>query len=68
MTYLVSISLVAHSSVRYSSFGDLSKHPFFKYVKWDDLHAVRAPFVPALDSEIDTGYYDDFSSPEDMAK
>lgn len=26
------------------------------------------PFVPALDSEIDTGYYDDFTSAEDMAK
>ena len=24
--------------------------------------------MPALDSELDTGYYDDFSSPEDMAK
>lgn len=24
--------------------------------------------MPALDSEIDTGYYDDFTSPEDMAK
>ncbi|EEB93442.1 hypothetical protein MPER_07895, partial [Moniliophthora perniciosa FA553] len=29
---------------------------------------TRAPFVPALDSEIDTGYYDDFTSLEDMAK
>lgn len=43
-------------------------HPFFAGVKWEDLRAVRAPFVPALDSEIDTGYYDDFSSAEDMAK
>lgn len=24
--------------------------------------------MPALDSELDTGYYDDFTSPEDMAK
>lgn len=24
--------------------------------------------MPALDSEIDTGYYDDFTSAEDMAK
>lgn len=35
---------------------------------WDDLRSLKAPFVPALDSEIDTGYYDDFTSPEDMAK
>ena len=43
-------------------------HPFFEGVKWEDLRSVKAPFVPALDSEIDTGYYDDFTSPEDMAK
>jgi len=44
-------------------------HPFFDgVVKWEDLRSTRAPFVPALDSEIDTGYYDDFTSAEDMAK
>lgn len=46
----------------------MSGHPFFEGVKWEDLRSTRAPFVPALDSEIDTGYYDDFTSPEDMAK
>ena len=61
-------SLIAHASVRYSTLDHLSDHPFFKNVKWSDLRSVRAPFVPALDSEIDTGYYDDFTSPEDMAK
>jgi cell cycle protein kinase DBF2 len=43
-------------------------HPFFDKVKWASLRNVQAPFVPALDSEIDTGYYDDFTSAEDMAK
>lgn len=60
--------LIAHASTRYSSLDDVGSHPFFKGVKWDDLRSVRAPFVPALDSELDTGYYDDFTSPEDMAK
>src|SRR5215472_9048656 len=46
----------------------VTRHPFFDSVKWDSLRAVPAPFVPALDSEIDTGYYDDFTSLEDMAK
>lgn len=54
--------------MRYSTLSDLTEHPFFRTVKWDDLRSIRAPFVPSLDSEIDTGYYDDFSSPEDMAK
>lgn len=46
----------------------VTNHPFFDRVKWEDLRSTPAPFVPALDSEIDTGYYDDFTSPEDMAK
>ena len=60
--------LISHASVRYSNFAQLSVHPFFADVKWDSLRAFQAPFVPALDSEIDTGYYDDFTSLKDMAK
>ncbi|THH14052.1 hypothetical protein EW146_g6231 [Bondarzewia mesenterica] len=60
--------LIAHASVRYSDLDHLMEHPFFKEVQWDNLRGVPAPFVPALDSEIDTGYYDDFTSVEDMAK
>ncbi len=46
----------------------IKSHPFFTDVHWTDLRATQAPFVPALDSEVDTGYYDDFTSAEDMAK
>ncbi|KAJ8591338.1 kinase-like protein [Rhizopogon salebrosus TDB-379] len=60
--------LISHSSVRYSTLSQVTSHPFFNGVKWEDLRSTRAPFVPALDSEIDTGYYDDFTSAEDMAK
>ncbi|KAH8111419.1 kinase-like protein [Phellopilus nigrolimitatus] len=60
--------LIAHASVRYAGLAQLQQHPFFKSVRWEDLRATKAPFVPALDSEIDTGYYDDFTSVEDMAK
>ncbi|KAF7784807.1 hypothetical protein Agabi119p4_972 [Agaricus bisporus var. burnettii] len=60
--------LIAHASVRYSNLSELSEHPFFKSVIWDDLRTVRPPFVPTLDSEVDTGYYDDFTSEDDMAK
>ncbi|TFY82248.1 hypothetical protein EWM64_g1769 [Hericium alpestre] len=60
--------LIAHASVRYSTLDQVQAHPFFKKVQWDDLRGTQAPFVPALDSEIDTGYYDDFTSVEDMAK
>jgi serine/threonine protein kinase len=60
--------LISHASVRYSTLAQVSNHPFFNSVEWDSLRSVPAPFVPALDSEIDTGYYDDFTSAEDMAK
>ncbi|KAF9007994.1 kinase-like protein [Cyathus striatus] len=60
--------LISHASIRYSTLEQVAAHPFFSGVKWEGLRSVRAPFVPALDSEVDTGYYDDFTSPEDMAK
>ena len=60
--------LIAHVSVRTSTMTQITSHPFFKGVTWDDLRSTNAPFVPALDSEIDTGYYDDFTNAEDMAK
>ncbi|KAJ3751193.1 AGC/NDR protein kinase [Lentinula detonsa] len=63
---------IAHASTRYSTMSQVTAHPFFTKctppVHWDDLRSTRAPFVPALDSELDTGYYDDFTSLEDMAK
>ncbi|KAL1673273.1 kinase-like domain-containing protein [Schizophyllum commune] len=60
--------LISHASVRYSQLSQVTEHPFFAGVYWEDLRAVEAPFVPALDSEIDTGYYDDFTNLDDMAK
>ncbi|EIW86283.1 kinase-like protein [Coniophora puteana RWD-64-598 SS2] len=60
--------LIAHASARFSTLSQVMNHPFFEGVFWQDMRAGHAPFVPALDSEIDTGYYDDFTSPEDMAK
>ncbi|KAE9397835.1 AGC/NDR protein kinase [Gymnopus androsaceus JB14] len=64
--------LIAHASSRFSTLSQVTSHPFFSEctppVHWEDLRSTRAPFVPALDSEVDTGYYDDFTSLEDMAK
>lgn|SRR6266850_324174 len=60
--------LIAHTSVRYCTLDAVRAHPFFEVVPWNNLRGAPAPFVPALDSDEDTGYYDDFTSPEDMAK
>lgn len=59
---------IASSHTRISHMSEVKDHPFFEGTRWESLRATRAPFVPALDSELDTGYYDDFTSPEDMAK
>lgn len=60
--------LIAHHSHRYTTLNQVKAHPFFTGVPWDDLRGQQAPFVPALDSEFDTGYYDDFTNADDMAK
>jgi cell cycle protein kinase DBF2 len=46
----------------------VQSHPFFVRTPWDRLREAQPPFVPSLDSETDTGYYDDFTSVQDMAK
>jgi len=62
--------LIAHASVRYGTLEQVMTHPFFTGSKTDfsRLRSRSPPFVPSLDSEIDTGYYDDFTSLDDMAK
>ncbi|KAF8708075.1 Extension Ser/Thr-type protein kinase, partial [Rhizoctonia solani] len=60
--------LIAGASTRPSKLPQIADHPFFEGSHWEDLRSIPAPFVPALDSEEDVGYYDDFTNSEDMAK
>lgn len=46
-----------------STLEEVKQHPFYAGVPWDSLRESPAPFVPALDSETDAGYFDDFSNP-----
>ena len=39
----------------------VTSHPFFEKTDWTNLRSASPPFVPRLDSEVDTGYYDNFS-------
>ncbi|KAM0755424.1 kinase-like protein, partial [Meredithblackwellia eburnea MCA 4105] len=61
-------ALITTKDRRLSTLDDVKKHPFFHGVDWDNLREGKAPFVPALDSEIDSGYFDDFTSEADMKK
>ncbi|BGP26581.1 AGC/NDR protein kinase [Rhodotorula toruloides] len=60
--------LITHKDRRMSTLDQVKTHPFFRGVDWPNLRERKAPFIPALDSEIDAGYFDDFSSETDMAK
>ncbi|BGP57155.1 hypothetical protein JCM8202_005408 [Rhodotorula sphaerocarpa] len=60
--------LIASKERRMSTLERVQSHPFFRGVDWEHLRERTAPFIPALDSEVDAGYFDDFSSESDMAK
>ncbi|KEI38472.1 uncharacterized protein L969DRAFT_88911 [Mixia osmundae IAM 14324] len=61
-------ALLADKKSRVSRMDDLKSLPFFAGVPWDTLRDKPAPFIPALDSEVDAGYFDNFEDPADMAK
>lgn len=53
---------------RYHSLSEVQAHPFFRYVDLMRMRQVKAPFIPHLEHELDTGYFDNFDDPADMAK
>ena len=63
-----SVRLIAHPKDRVDSLSDVQALPFFTDIPFASLRSLSAPFVPVLDGETDVGYFDSFSSPEDMAK
>ncbi|KAK9447428.1 kinase-like domain-containing protein [Limtongia smithiae] len=60
--------LIADSQHRLHSIHEVHNHPYFNEVNWAHIREVNPPFVPELDSDVDTGYFDDFSNQEDMEK
>merc|ERR1711879_904038 len=40
------------------SFPQIQKHAFFKSVPWENLREQTPPFIPKLESTIDTRYFD----------
>ena len=60
--------LIAHPKDRISSLQEVQSLPFFSSLPFGSLREIPAPFVPVLDGETDVGYFDSFTSPEDMAK
>ena len=48
--------LIARPSARLNA-EQIIEHPFFDGIDWDNLRNMEPPFVPVLDSETDTSYY-----------
>ncbi|WFD49496.1 serine/threonine-protein kinase dbf2 [Malassezia furfur] len=62
------VRLINTPEKRYNSLLDVQAHPFFRGVDLARMREVPAPFIPQLESEQDTGYFDNFDDPADMAK
>ncbi|KAL0228389.1 hypothetical protein RCL1_004532 [Eukaryota sp. TZLM3-RCL] len=41
---------------------EIRNHPFFSGIEWRSLKLSSAPWVPELSDDVDTRYFDDFSS------
>lgn len=46
---------------------EIKRHPFFEGIAWDKIRTLPAPFVPRLQTETDTSYFDVFEE-TDMYK
>ncbi|KAJ1657631.1 serine/threonine-protein kinase dbf2 [Dispira simplex] len=59
--------LITHRNQRIASLADLQRHPYFQPLDLAHMREhVDPPFMPMLESEADTSYFDDFTNPEDM--
>ena len=37
---------------------EIKSHPFFKKVDWDNIHNAKVPFIPELENDYDTKYFE----------
>lgn len=45
---------------------DIKSHPFFKGIRWNELHLTQPPMVPRVKNWEDTRYFDDWKSIGDI--
>ena len=43
---------------------EIKNHPFFLGIRWDKLRKSKAPWIPEVDSEVDTRNFDNFEETE----
>ncbi|KAJ5383952.1 hypothetical protein N7517_001863 [Penicillium concentricum] len=47
---------------------DIKIHPFFRGIRWQDLHMCQPPMIPRVRNWEDTRYFDDWKLPGDVAE
>ncbi|KAK9360661.1 kinase-like domain-containing protein [Lipomyces starkeyi] len=67
-TWDIMTRLISSPRTRIHTMHEIRNHPYFSEIDWANIRRIQPPFIPQLDSEIDAGYFDDFSNQEDMAK
>ncbi len=45
---------------------EIKKHPFFYNFNWDNIRLMTPPFIPNLNSDFDTKYFDKFEEDEEF--
>jgi serine/threonine protein kinase len=58
------LHLLVEAHERLSSVEQAKSHPFFGPIQW--TRQVKPPFIPKLESDKDTHYFDDFTSEADL--
>ena len=54
--------LINNSNIRLGINGaeEIKSHPFFKDLNWENIHNLKAPFIPELKNKYDTHYFDNY--------
>ena len=54
----------SHKRLGLNGAEEIKSHPFFNGLDWDNIHNLKAPFIPELKNEYDIHYFDNFTSKE----
>lgn len=62
--------LICEKNKRFSSMAQIQEHSWFEEgtLDWANVRGSKPPFIPDLNDETDTTYFDDFDNPDNIAK
>lgn len=49
--------LICNAKNRFQSISDIQAHPWFRSFNWDAIRTMEPPFIPELEDEADTSYF-----------